>query len=367
MRLSREVTVRARRKQEHQQHQSWQGEEEAVGSKRRHKATGFCNEKKKERMAIFDGNDKNQWPKFAAKFLIIGAMEGGWDKALEMQLDLEVAANKKLNKLAWCYLTLMLQGAALDEMDMISEKNAYAVWQHLNKKYEPRNENLLEQESETHTGSNQKREIKPAEDQCFENQEGKNSYCYFDLWNEENTNREENDEETEEFSVDPRHDYNTADDVDTGFEKDDEHIQVKLMKTGTDKDVEEEHEDAAVECREEETLDIKEDGEKCTVRDDKSFKNDEMSLVRERGKNEDVKNQEKSFIGEEESLKEEYHVSEEESLEEEVKNDKEYFIGEEEVKKEEEEDTLAIYFSDEKGDYIKKGKCKISRKRKRYQ
>jgi len=103
----------------------------------------------------------------------MGVVEGGWDKALEMQLDLEVAANKKLNKLAWCYLTLMLQGAASDEMDMIPEKNVHAVWLHLNKKYKPRNENPLEQESETNKGSNQKREIKPAEDQCFENQEGK--------------------------------------------------------------------------------------------------------------------------------------------------------------------------------------------------
>jgi len=34
--------------------------------------------------------------------LAMGAAEGGWNKALEMQLDLEVASNKKLNKLAWC-------------------------------------------------------------------------------------------------------------------------------------------------------------------------------------------------------------------------------------------------------------------------
>jgi len=203
---------------------------------------------------------------------------------LEMQLDLEVAANKQLNKLAWCYLTLMLQGEALDEMDMIPEKNAYVVWLHLNKKYKHRNENLLEQESETYKGSNQKREIKPAGDQCFETQEGKNSYCKIDLWNEENTNRKEN-EETEEFSVNPRHDYNAEDhDVDTVFEKDDGHIQVELMKTGTHKDAEEEHEDAAVEWKEKEEVDIKEDGEKCAMRDDESFKKDEMILDRERGK-----------------------------------------------------------------------------------
>jgi len=40
--------------------------------------------------------------------------------------------------MAWCYLTLMLEGSALDEMDMVPDKNAYAVWQHLNGTYEPK-------------------------------------------------------------------------------------------------------------------------------------------------------------------------------------------------------------------------------------
>jgi len=65
-------------------------------------------------MVSFNGEDKDEWPEFATELLAMGEAEGGWDKALEMKLDLEVAVNKKLNKLAWCYLTLMLQGAVLD-------------------------------------------------------------------------------------------------------------------------------------------------------------------------------------------------------------------------------------------------------------
>jgi len=37
--------------------------------------------------------------------------------------------------MAWCYLTLMLEGSALDEMDMVPDKNAFAVWQHLKGTY----------------------------------------------------------------------------------------------------------------------------------------------------------------------------------------------------------------------------------------
>jgi len=70
----------------------------------------------------------------------MGAAMGGWDKALEMELDLEVDANKKLNKLAWCYLTLSLQGEALNEMDMTPDKNAFAVWLCLIRKYKSSNE-----------------------------------------------------------------------------------------------------------------------------------------------------------------------------------------------------------------------------------
>jgi len=57
-----------------------------------------------------------------------------------MQLDLEIGANKKLNKLAWCYVTLMLQGEALDGMGMIPDKTVYAVWLCLHRKYKPSNE-----------------------------------------------------------------------------------------------------------------------------------------------------------------------------------------------------------------------------------
>ncbi len=36
----------------------------------------------------------------------------------------------------WCQLTLTLEGSALDEMDIVPDKNAYAVWQHLRRTYE---------------------------------------------------------------------------------------------------------------------------------------------------------------------------------------------------------------------------------------
>jgi len=75
---------------------------------------------------------------FATSFLAMGADECGWEQALEMQLDLQVAANKRLNKMAWCYLTIMLEGSALDEMGMILDKNACEVWQHLKGAYEPK-------------------------------------------------------------------------------------------------------------------------------------------------------------------------------------------------------------------------------------
>jgi len=77
---------------------------------------------KGETMVIFSGEEKDEWPEFATELLAIGAAIGRWDKALEMKLDLEVAVNQKLNKLAWCYLTLILQGEAMDEMDMIPDK-----------------------------------------------------------------------------------------------------------------------------------------------------------------------------------------------------------------------------------------------------
>jgi len=174
----------------------------------------------------------------------MGAAMGGWDKALEMQLYLDIAANKKLNKLAWCYLTLSLQGEALDEMDMIPDKNAYDVWLHLKKKYKLSNEKSNEEfeiksekKSEAWTVCNQKRQIKQAEKQYPEKQEVKSGYCNIDLWNDnteagqeeaqnkeceddeyavsnnkENVNREENDK-TEEFLEDPRYNCNAEDNV----------------------------------------------------------------------------------------------------------------------------------------------------------
>jgi len=86
----------------------------------------------------FNGEARHEWPEFATSFLTMGADEGGWKQPLEMQLDLQVATNKRLNKMAWCYLTLMLEGSALDEMDIVPDKNAYEVWQHLKETYEPR-------------------------------------------------------------------------------------------------------------------------------------------------------------------------------------------------------------------------------------
>ena len=91
-----------------------------------------------QRMMQFNGEERNEWPVFAKGLIAMGARKGGWDEALEYELDLKVAANKRLNKMAWCYLTLMLEGDALHEMDMVQDNNAYEVWQHLNKEYAPR-------------------------------------------------------------------------------------------------------------------------------------------------------------------------------------------------------------------------------------
>ena len=87
-------------------------------------------------MVHFNGEARHEWPESMKELLTMGADEGGWEQALEMQLDLGVVTNKKFNKMAWCYLTIMLEGSALDEMDMVPDKNAYAVWQHLKGTYE---------------------------------------------------------------------------------------------------------------------------------------------------------------------------------------------------------------------------------------
>ena len=82
-------------------------------------------------MMHFNGERRHEWPKFAEELLEMGASKGGWDEALKTKLDMTDSANKKLNKLAWAYLTLMLEKDALQEMDMVTSKNAYEVWHHL--------------------------------------------------------------------------------------------------------------------------------------------------------------------------------------------------------------------------------------------
>jgi len=121
-------------------------------------------------MLPFNGKGKHEWAEFAKELLTMGAVEGGWDQALKMQLDLEVAANRELNKLAWCYLTLMLEEDALDEMDMITDENAYAVlWLHLEKMYNTSNKQTYEEaqtrkleQCEVHIIYDQKMQLKQA-------------------------------------------------------------------------------------------------------------------------------------------------------------------------------------------------------------
>jgi len=72
----------------------------------------------------FNGERRHEWPKFAEELLVMGASKGGWDEALETKLNLTDSGNKKLNKLAWAYLTLMLERDALQDMDMVPSKNA---------------------------------------------------------------------------------------------------------------------------------------------------------------------------------------------------------------------------------------------------
>ena len=90
-----------------------------------------------EKIKKFDGSERHDWPDVAKKMLAIGGIKGGWDEALETKLDMTDAANKKLNKLAWSYLTIMLEGEALSELDTITGRNAYEAWKHLVTKYEP--------------------------------------------------------------------------------------------------------------------------------------------------------------------------------------------------------------------------------------
>jgi len=92
-------------------------------------------------MMQFNGEARHEWLEFAEKFKALGVIKGGWDEALENKLNLTDADSKKLNKLAWCYLTLSLEGDALqEELNMIADKNAYEAWHYLKVKYEPTDE-----------------------------------------------------------------------------------------------------------------------------------------------------------------------------------------------------------------------------------
>ena len=90
-----------------------------------------------EKINKFDGTERHDWPEFEKKMLAIGGIKGGWDEALEKQLDMTDPDNVKLNKLAWSYLTIMLEGEALSELDTVAGRNAYDAWKHLKTKYEP--------------------------------------------------------------------------------------------------------------------------------------------------------------------------------------------------------------------------------------
>jgi len=90
-----------------------------------------------ERIKKFDGSERHDWPDFAKKMIAYGGLKGGWDEALETQMDMKVDANVKLNKQAWSYLTIMLEDEALSELDTITGKDAYKAWQYLVTKYEP--------------------------------------------------------------------------------------------------------------------------------------------------------------------------------------------------------------------------------------
>jgi len=210
-----------------------------------------------------------------------------------MQLDLEVAANKKLNKLAWCYLTLSLEGDALQELDLFTTKNAYEVWQHLKVKYKPKEE--------------------------------KGNYCYIDLWQEdfeedreevekkecqgveslvgndkENANREENEEAKkgeQEFFEDLLKD----DADDSIWEEDEENNKAKEfpMEKRVNEDEEINGEKDFDKIQEHETTELKEEEE-----EEKNTKNEEDKneclTWEEQSQQEDFREEEKCSIKEEE-------------------------------------------------------------------
>jgi len=93
-----------------------------------------------EKINKFDGTERHDWPEFEKKMLAIGIVKRGWDDALEQVLDMMDADHVKLNKLAWAYLTIMMEGEALSALDTIIGKNAHNAWVHLKTKYEPVND-----------------------------------------------------------------------------------------------------------------------------------------------------------------------------------------------------------------------------------
>jgi len=85
---------------------------------------------------MFNGKARCEWPEFAKKFLGIGRNKGGWDEALKTKLDMTDADNKKLNRLAWGYLIIMLEDEAFRELDNFPDEDAYEAWRHLTTMYE---------------------------------------------------------------------------------------------------------------------------------------------------------------------------------------------------------------------------------------
>jgi len=211
----------------------------------------------------FNGEARHEWPEFATSFLALGADEGGWEQALEMQLDLQVATNKRLNKMAWCYLTLMLEGSALDEMDMVPDKNAYEVWQHLKETYEPRKEkahdylkmkfvqcemeslkevnNFLEEEiMDANEDQDEVKSESIREEEAMEDIEVKSDLEANETVQEEfeslvegrddKPTREEDQEDHEEFAVESR------EHAEMGIQNDNETIQVEIKEKDGEKD-----------------------------------------------------------------------------------------------------------------------------------
>jgi len=151
----------------------------------------------------FNGERRHEWPKLAEELLVMGARNGGWDEALETKLDLTDSRNKRLNKLAWAYLTLMLERDALHEMDMVPSKHAYEVWQHLKWYYQPRNGRkdvnmkTEDQQQSVQTDYDFEKLVKATE-QENQGQEQEEKYCYIALWDEDGENKRDAEKREEE-------------------------------------------------------------------------------------------------------------------------------------------------------------------------